>query len=792
MSKSVCWRTKKLNDELVAVHPEICVERARIVTESYKETEGQPMIIRRAKAMKKLLSEMTIFIQEDQLIVGAQASKLRSSPIFPETEAHYVRDEIDLFEKREQDRLIVPKEVRRELLEDIIPYWENKTIQDYVYGQFPEDLMDVIKLENQIFSVDIHVTGSIGHVVSDYDRILKLGFGGMKKMVEKKQAQLDLTQPDAIEKNNFYEAEKILCDSMILWGKRYAKLAAEMAEKEEDPRRKKEYEMIADICSRVPEHPAKNFREAIQSFWFAHCMLYMEQNGLAVSVGRFDQFMYPYYKASMDQGLMTQEEAQELLECLWVKFTEIMRAYNYECAKYYAGFSISENLVVGGCDENGKCSVNELSYMCLDAEDHTTLPQPNISFRYCRDIPKDFLYRAVEVVSKGRTKPEFFNDEVAMVNLMNDGVTMEDARDYSISGCVEPVPPHCNGETNAAMSNIGKALEFALNDGKDRLNGKQVGPKTGDPRDFQTIDDVLDAFRVQVEWYVEKMVEAINIIEKVHALYYPLPYFSLLMDNCCEEGLDITAGGAKYNFTGPQAVGFADCANSLAAIEKMVFEDKKLTMGQLVDALDTNFEGNEVLRQTLIHKVPKWGNDDDFVDQFGVKVADIYCQAVSKYKNTRGGKYRPGIYSVSGNVPTGMAVGATPNGRFAKSPLADGIGVQHGTDQKGPNAITRSCCKLNHESIGNGTILNEKFTPKLLEDRNGKEALCSLIKTYFEQGGWHIQFNVVSAEDLRKAQEDPETHKGMIIRVAGYSAFFVELDKAVQDDIIQRTEHTGF
>lgn len=792
MSNAINWRTKKLNDILVAVHPEICVERARIVTQSYKDTEGEPMVIRRAKAMKKLLTEMSIFIQEDQLIVGAQASKLRFSPIFPETEAHYVKDEIDLFEKREQDRLIVPEDVRKELLEDIIPYWEKQTIQDYVYSMFPKELMDVIKLENQIFSVDIHVTGSIGHVICDYDKILKLGFGGMKEYVEEKQAELDMTDPDAIDKYNFYEAEKILCEAMILWGRRYAELAAEKASKEEDGRRKAEYEMIADICSRVPEKPATNFREAIQSFWFTHCMLYLEQNGLAVSVGRFDQFMYPYYKSSIEDGSITKDQAQELLECLWVKFTEIMRAYNYECAKYYAGFSISENLVVGGCDENGKCSVNELSYMCLDAEDHTTLPQPNLSVRYCRDLPEDFLYRAVEVVSKGRTKPEFFNDEVAIVNLMNDGVSMDDARNYAISGCVEAVPPHCDGETNAAMSNIAKALEFALNDGKDRLNGKQVGPKTGDPRNFKNIDDVIEAFRTQIEWYVDKMVEAINIIEKVHAEHYPLPYFSLLMNDCCEKGLDITAGGARYNFTGPQAVGFADCANSLAVIEKMVFEDKQLDMGQLLEILDTNFEGNEIFRQMFINKVPKWGNDDDFVDQFGVKVAEIYCQAVSKYKNTRGGVYRPGIYSVSGNVPTGLAVGATPNGRFATTPLADGIGVQHGTDKKGPNAITRSCCKLNHELIGNGTILNEKFTPKLVEDQKGKEALCSLIKTYFEEGGWHIQFNVVSADTLREAQKDPEANKSMIIRVAGYSAFFVELDKAVQDDIILRTEHTAF
>lgn len=788
--KTLNWRTKLLNEQLMDVVPEMCVERARLVTESYKETEGEPMPVRRAKAMMNVLSKMSIFIQENQFIVGTQASRLRAVPIFPETEATYIREEIDLFETRQQDRISVPKTVRNELLEKVIPYWENKTIKKIVLEALPPEIRETVLLKNQIFSVDIHMSGSIGHVICDYSKVLKYGFSGLKKQVQEKMDEVDFTNPDEVERYNFYRAELILCDAMILWAKRYAQLAKQEALKQKDRRIKEEYERIAAICSRVPEHPARTFREAIQSFWFAHVMLYIEQNGLAVSVGRFDQFMYPYYKESIEAGEIKKEEAQELLECLWVKFTEVMRAYNFECAKYYAGFSISENLAIGGMDSEGKCSVNELSYMCLDAEANTKLPQPNLSLRYTKDTPDAFLKKAVDVVSTGRTKPEFFNDDVGIKVLMRDGVTLADARDYCISGCVEAVPPACNGMTNAATSNLAKAFELALNDGKCRLTGKQIGPHTGSAEQFEHIEDVQTAFAKQVEFYVKKMVGALNLIEKAHADYFPLPYFSLLMDDCVERGKDITAGGARYNFTGPQAVGFADVANSFAAIKKFVFEDKTISMKELLYALDENFEHNEILRQKLLNKAPKWGNDEDYVDEFGCFAAEVYCNEVLKYKNTRGGTYRPGIYSVSANVPLGLDVGAMPNGRLAGMPLADGIGPQHGTDQNGPIAIARSCSKLPHELITNGTILNEKFTPKLLEDERGKKALKSLIETYFKEGGWHIQFNVVSADTLKKAKIKPDENKGLIIRVAGYSAFFVELDEAVQDDIINRTENT--
>lgn len=784
----VHWRTRKLNDEILAVRPEICIERARIVTLSYKETETQPVLIRRAKALARVLREMSIFIQRDQLIVGAQAGKLRAAPLFPETEAEYLEQEIDQFSKREQDRLLVRPEVKKELLEQILPYWKHKTVKEIALEAMPARTRELVLLEQPIFSVDIHLTGSIGHVLVDYDKVLAKGLLRIKEEIEAKLESLDLCDPDQAGRWAFYQAEVIICEAIVDWAQRYTAEAERLARTEGDSRWKGELERIAAICRRVPAHPARDFREAVQSFWFLHLLLFVEQNGLGVSPGRFDQYMYPYYARSTEQELITREEAQELVECLWVKLTEIMRAYDLDCAKYFAGFSIGENIVLGGQNGGGRDTTNELSYMCLAAESNTRLTQPNLGVRVHPNTPHDFFVKAVEIAATGRTKPEFFNDDVAIPSLMSIGVPLEEARNYGVSGCVEPVPPHCNGETNAAMSNLGKALELALNDGVCRLTGSQIGPKTGNPRQFQSFAEVFDAFRAQIRFYVKQMVTALNVIERTHARIFPLPYMSLVLDDCLEKGVDVTAGGARHNYTGPQAVGLADVADSLAVIKKLVFAEKKLSMEELVDALDADFADKEVLRQMLLSKAPKWGNDDDYVDNIAREVADVYCKEVSQYRNTRGGVYRPGIYSVSANVPLGTHVGALPNGRLSRTPLADGVSPVHGCDLHGPTAIARSVAKLDHELITNGTILNMKFTPKLLETDVGREGLAGLVRTYFDLGGWHVQFNVVSAETLRAAQKNPAEYKGLIIRVAGYSAFFVELDRGVQDDIIDRTE----
>jgi formate C-acetyltransferase len=782
-------RTRKLNEELLSVAPEMCVERARLVTLSYLETEGEPMIIRRGKALAKILREKTVFIQKDQLIVGNQASKLRFSPLFPETEANYLEKEMDIFPKREQDRLMISNEVRRELEEFIFPYWRGRTTEDIGLKAMPPDIREKFEHPHPLFSPDIHLTGSIGHVIVDYAKVLSLGIRGLKREVQERLQGLDLSDPDQQDKYSFYKAEEIVCDALVDWAHRYAAEARRLASTETDPEWKGELERLAERSEWVPENPSRTFREAVQSFWFVHLPLYIEQNGLAVSVGRLDQFFHPYYQKDKEEGRITAEQAQELLECLWIKFTEVMRAYDYACAKYYAGFSISENVVLGGQTRGGEDATNELSYLCLEAERNTKLSQPNLAVRIHSKTPDDFLLKAVDVISTGRSKPELFNDGIGIPSLMSTAVSLEDARDYCISGCVEAVPPDANGMTNAAMSNLPKALELALNNGKCRLTGHQLGPETGDPRTFQSFDEVVDAYRKQVASYVRDMVTSINIIEKMHAQVMPLPYFSLLINDCVKDGKDVTLGGARYNYTGPQGVGLADVGDSLATTKKLVFDEKKLTMKELVDALDTDFEGKEVLRQTLINQAPKFSNDDDYVDEITRDAAAIYCTEVSKYHNTRGGVYRPGLYSVSANVPFGLNVGALPSGRKARTPLSDGVSPAHGTEKSGPTAIVKSVAKLDHTLVTNGTQLNMKFSPEVLSDTKGKRNMAALIKTFFDLGGWHVQFNVVSADTLRAAQKDPDAYRWLIIRVAGYSAFFVELDKGVQDDIIDRTEY---
>lgn len=785
-------RTRRLNEELLTVVPEMCIERARIVTQSYMETEGEPMIIRRAKALDKVLREMTIFIQKDQLIVGNQASKLRFTPLFPETEAGYLEKEINIFAKREQDRVIVPKNVRNGLEEFIFPYWRGRTIEDIGLKAIPPDIVSLFRHKHPIFSPDIHLTGSIGHVIVDYESVLKNGIKGHLSKINEKLENVNLTDSDAGDKYHFWRAEKIVAEALIAWAKRYSAHALELAKTESDPVWREELLKIAERCDWVPENPARDFREAIQSFWFVHLPLFIEQNGLAVSPGRLDWFLWPWYEKDKAEGRITSEQAQEILECLWIKFTEVMRCYDFACAKFYAGFSISENVVLGGQDKMGNDTTNELSFLMLGAEENTKLSQPNLAVRVHPNTPDDFLLKAVEVIASGRSKPELFNDVVGIPSLMACGVPMEEARVYSISGCVEAVPPDANGMTNAAMSNLAKALELALNDGRCRLTDDQMGPKTGDPKSFTSFDQVMKAYRRQVAYYVEKMVAAINIIEKIHAREMPLPYFSLLINDCIDRGLDVTAGGARYNFTGPQGVGLADVGDSLAAIKKLVFDEQKITMAELIGALDNDFEGKESLRQKLINEAPKFSNDDDYVDLLTKEAAAIYCDEVSKYRNTRGGPYRPGLYSVSANVPYGLNVAALPNGRKSKIPLADGVSPVHATEKSGPTAIVKSVAKLDHEKVTNGTQLNMKFSPQALKRDKDRRQLANLIRTFFDLGGWHCQFNVISADTLREAQKHPDDYKWVIIRVAGYSAFFLELDKGVQDDIINRTEYNTF
>lgn len=784
-------RFTKLRNRLLQAVPAMCPERARYYTESYKETEGEPMIIRRAKALAKTLEKMTIFVADDDLFVGNQASMLRSCPVYPESEAVYMMEEIDIFPVRLQDRIDVYPEVRRELMEDILPYWQDKNTEFVTNKRIPKETLDVINVNHQVFSPQIHQRGSLAHTIADYGMVLEHGFGGLIKMTKERLEALDMTKIENLKKSEFYKAELICMQAAIDFAKRYEKLLREKAEAEENPVRKAELIMMAENCANVPEKPAATFYEALQSFWFVHLILYIEQNGLAISVGRFDQYMYPYYKRDMDNKVITQEEAQEYLDILWIKFTEIMRAYDLKSSIYYGGFSISENLLLGGVDSEGKDATNELSYMCLDCEYKAKLSQPNISCRVHKETPREFLRMAALVIKKGGGKPQLFNDDIGIPQMMDCGADLTDARGYNISGCVEAVPPGAVGVTNATMSNLGKAFEISLNSGKCIICGEKIGTDTPPAETFKSMDDVIDAFRTQVEYYVKHMVTAINIIESVHGEMEQEPFTSITMPDCLEKGMDITEGGARYSFTGPQGVGLADVTDSMAVIDQLVFTEKKVTMAELMEAIRHNFEGYENIRQMALN-VPKYGNDNDLVDKYASIVTNIYCDAVSKYKNAWGGIYRPGLYPVSANVPLGEVVSALPCGRLIGTPLADGISPEHYMDLEGPTAVMRSASKIDHRKVTNGTLLNQKFNPSYLNTEENIDKLVDLIKGYFALGGWHVQFNVVSADTLKAAQETPDEYPGLLVRVAGYSAFFSELSKMTQDDIIERTEFETF
>jgi formate C-acetyltransferase len=786
-------RTKRLKDRAISVLPELCPERGAIVTEVYKNTEGEPQIIRRAKAFKEVLERMTIYIREGELVVGNEVSTPRGGAFFPETTSIWVDEELDTFENRSVDRFVTSSETKR-IIREVLPYWKGKTVEDRARAIMPDQTRDLMDFQYPVFSPQNMLTNMVGHIIVDYEKLVNIGLNRISERIEEKLKELDPSNPDNMRKILFYKAERTVCDAAVAYARRYSQLATELAQKEANgTSRKAELERIAEICEWVPANPARNFYEGIQSYLFVHILGHFETDAQAISTGRLDQILYPLYKRDKEEGILNQEQALELLECFYIKNFELNHLFDLECATYFAGYSITENLMLGGQDRNGNDATNELSYLCLEAESRMKLTQPALSVRVHKDSPREFLVKACEVVSMGGGKPSFFSDSVAIDQLLSDGVSLEDARNYAIVGCVEATSiGNTYGWTNAAMFNLGKCLELALNQGRCRLSGRQVGPKTKDPRAFASFDEVIEALRVQVAYFVKHMVISLNAIDLAHGELCQLPFLSLLVDDAIEKGEDISRGGARYNFTGPQAVGLSDVADSLIAIKELVFDKRSLSVADLTEALDSDFEGNEELRSMLINRNPKYGNGIDSVDALAKQVGLIYCEEVGKYKNPRGGPYRPGIYPVSANTPLGMRVGALPSGRKARVPLADGISPSHGSDQKGPTAVLRSAAKLDHVRATNGTQLNQWLTPGLLQDEKGIQCFADLIGGYFEHGGFHVQFNVVSKDTLLDAQKNPDAYRSLLVRVAGYSAYFTELSEPLQNDIIGRTEQLRF
>ncbi|KEI01730.1 pyruvate formate-lyase [Clostridium botulinum] len=787
-------RVERLKDQILSAVPCIEVDRARLLTESFKETEDQPIIIRKAKALEKILNEIPIVIRDEELIVGSLTKNSRSAQVFPEFSNKWLVDEFDKLAKRTSDSFQISEETKKELKE-IFKYWEGKTVSELASSYMSDETIKAMGAK--VFTVANYHFNGLGHISVDYKKVLEKGFKGIIDEAEDAMSKFDSNDPEYIKKRKFLEAVIISCNAAINYAKRYARLAEELAEKTSDITKKNELLNISKVCNKVPENPASTFHEACQSFWFVQAIISLESNGHAISPARFDQYMYPYFKNDIDNGIVTKEMNKEILQCLWVKFNDLTKVRDETTTKAFSGYSMFQNLIVGGQTPEGKDATNELSYMCLDATGSLKLPQPSLSVRIWNKTPEEFLIRVCELTRLGTGLPAFYNDEVIIPMLVNNGLTLEDARDYAIVGCVEPQKPgKTDGWYDAAFFNLAQILKLTIDNGK--MDGKQVGPKTGEFKQFKNIDEFIEAYKRQMEYFVSQMVAADNCVDIAHKERAPLPFLSSMLDDCIAKGKSIQEGGGHYRFSGPLGVGIANVGDSFMAIKKLIFDEEKFTLAQLKEALDTNFGENETdkvkksqfedIKQILLHRSPKFGNDIDEVDEFTREGALIYCKEVSQHFNQRGGKFIPGLYPVSNNVHLGSLVGATPDGREAYKPIADGVSPTRGADVKGPTAAANSVAKLEHYAAPSGTLFNQKFSPSSLKGDNGLKNLASLIRSYFDEKGMHIQFNVVDKNILIDAQKHPEKYRDLIVRVAGYSAQFVCLDKGIQDDIIKRTE----
>lgn len=786
-------RTQKLNEAMRNVKPEICIERAKLITESYKQTEGMPYIIRRAEGLKYLLEHMTIFIDEEELIVGNHGSKPRSAPLFPEF-GGFSKKELDMMPTRKVDTLQITEEEKEILLKEIYPYWENKSIGDMSRYYIDERIMKVLDSEYRVFNPLSRARSGYGHYLPDIKKIIQHGFVEIEREAKAYLENLDILDKEFTDKTHFYKAVLIICEAVKIFQNRFANLAEEMAKEEKNERRKKELLLIADNCRTVPYQPAETYYQALQCYWFVLLIDYCGQNGSAISGGRVDQMFYPYWKKDLEEGRMVEEEARELLEALWVKSSDIIKAGTYMSARNNGGFATTINVVLGGIDENGESAVNDFTYVCLDAEQTVFNSEPNTSIRISEKNPDKFIDRVLRILVENEGgKLPFFNDDIIVGGLTEDGVSLPEARDYAIVGCVEPTGQgNTMGRTNACYFNLAKCLELAMFDGVCQMSGEQMGPKTGKLEEFKTFDEFLKAYETQVDYFVDMMVSSLNSIELLHSRYGQHIYCSMLLDGCLEKGKDCTQGGAKYDYVGVQGVGIADVGDSLTVIKQMIFEDKEMSAEEFLEILKSNFKGHEVLKYRLINKFHKYGNDAGEADEMVRYAGEQYCNSVRGHKSPYGAIYRPGLFCLSSNTPLGRQVCALPSGREAGTPLGDGgISPKHGMDICGPTAACKSVARVNHRLAINGVNFNMKFMPTILKTKEERQKLIDMIRTYFKMGGMHIQFNILTPEKLKDAQLNPDKHRNLVVRVAGYSAFFVELDKDIQDEIISRTMQCG-
>ena len=828
-------RIQRLVDHLYEHMPVIESARAKLLTESYKATENEPIITRRAKAFAHILRHIPIIIREDELIVGSSTLAPRGCQTYPEFSYQWLEDELDTVETRSADPFYIAEETKEELRE-VHKYWKGKTTSELALSYMAPEAVRAI--EHNIFTPGNYFYNGVGHVTVKYEEVLAVGYEGIIKKAEQELSECNVGDGDYAERSHFLQAVILSCQAVIEYARRYSALAQEMAEQCTDAVRKEELLRIAENCSRVPAKGAQNFYEACQSFWFVQQLIQLESSGHSISPGRFDQYMYPYYKKDMENGNISREFAQELMDCIWVKLNDLNKCRDAVSAEGFAGYSLFQNLIAGGQNKEGEDVTNDLSFMCIQASMHVRLPQPSLSVRVWNGSPHEFLIKAAELTRTGIGLPAYYNDEVIIPSLQNRGLSLEDAREYNIIGCVEPQKAgKTEGWHDAAFFNMCRPLELVFANGEDK--GEMVGVPTGEVTEMSSFEEFYNAYKKQMEYCISLLVNADNAIDVAHAKRCPLPFLSCMVDDCLKRGKSVQEGGAVYNFTGPQGFGIANMADSLFAVRKLVYEEKKVTMEEMKEALAWNFgkgldqqsvsdtaeavlrkmkdagqkidentvssilkavmnaqPGEEKMKRyeeihNMIEEVPKFGNDIPEVDYFARDVAYTYTKPLQNYKNPRGGQFQAGLYPVSANVPLGGQTGATPDGRYAHTPVADGVSPSAGKDVNGPTAAATSVSRLDHFIVSNGTLFNQKFHPSALSGREGLEKFVALIRSYFDQKGMHMQFNVVDRDTLLDAQKYPEKYKHLVVRVAGYSALFTTLSRSLQDDIIRRTEQ-GF
>lgn len=790
-------RMNQYREAVLDKKPYIDATRAILATEAYQEHQNQPPVMKRALMLKNILEKMPIYIEDETLIVGNQASSNKDAPIFPEYTMKFVIDELDLFEKRDGDVFYITEETKAALRE-ITPFWENNNLRAKGEALLPDEVS--VFMETGFFGMEGKLNSGDAHLAVEYQKVLEEGLIGYEKRVLKLKADLDLCVPENIDKYKFYQAVLIVIEAVKTFAHRFSILAKEMAESA-NTARKAELLKISQICDQVPYYPATTFHEGIQSVWFIQLLLQIESNGHSLSYGRFDQYMYPYLKHDLDNHLIDEDQAVELLTNLWIKTLTINKVRSQAHTFSSAGSPMYQNVTIGGQTRDKQDAVNQLSFLVLKSVAQTRLPQPNLTVRYHRNLNPKFLDEAIEVMKLGTGMPAFNNDEVIIPSFIEKGVKEEDAYDYSAIGCVETAVPGKWGYRCTGMSymNFPRILLIVMNNGVDMTSGKRFVSECGYFTEMESYEELMQAWDKVVRELTRMSVIVENAIDLASERDVPDILCSTLTEDCIGRGKTIKEGGAVYDYISGLQVGIANMADSLAAIKKLVFEEKKITKAELWDALVNDFAGEQGQRiqKMLINEAPKYGNDNDYVDQLVVEAYNSYIDEMKKYPNTRygrgpiGGIRYAGTSSISANVGQGYGTMATPDGRKAKTPLAEGCSPAHSCDKNGPTAVFKSVAKLPTHEITGGVLLNQKVTPQMLSSEENKQKLEMLIKTFFNRlEGYHVQYNVVSKETLIDAQKHPEKHKDLIVRVAGYSAFFNVLSKATQDDIIGRTEQT--